>query len=110
MKTAWRLVSGTALAFLLILGVRTLPAQDTNSGQSVDGVTQSPATVEKPDPLKRTLTDKEKIAQQKALRGELHGVYKKWVDEDVRVVGEIPAQQCQPGRGCKIAARFSVFI
>jgi len=78
------LVSGTALAFLLILGVRTLPAQDTNSGQSVDGVTQSPATVEKPDPLKRTLTDKEKIAQQKALRGELHGVYKKWVDEDVR--------------------------
>jgi GWxTD domain-containing protein len=84
MKTAWRLVSGTALAFLLILGVRTLPAQDTNSGQSVDGVTQSPATVEKPDPLKRTLTDKEKIAQQKALRGELHGVYKKWVDEDVR--------------------------
>src|SRR6185437_6580547 len=84
MKTAWRLVSGTALAFLLILGVRTLPAQDTNSGQSVVCVTQSPATVEKPDPLKRTLTDKEKIAQQKALRGELHGVYKKWVDEDVR--------------------------
>jgi GWxTD domain-containing protein len=84
MKTARRLVSSTALAFLLMLGVRTLPAQDTNSGQSVDGVTQSPATVEKPDPLKRTLTDKEKIAQQKALRGELHGVYKKWVDEDVR--------------------------
>ncbi|MEO6981877.1 MAG: GWxTD domain-containing protein, partial [Edaphobacter sp.] len=74
-----------ALLFLLAMGVRTLPAQDANSGaQLPDGVTQGPATVEKPDPLKRTLTDKEKIAQQKALRGELHGVYKKWVDEDVR--------------------------
>jgi GWxTD domain-containing protein len=80
MTTARRLVSGTTLAFLLTLGVYALPAQD----QSPDGVTQNPATVEKPDPLKRTLTDKEKIAQQKALRGELHGVYKKWVDEDVR--------------------------
>jgi GWxTD domain-containing protein len=41
-------------------------------------------TVEKPDPLKRPLSDKEKIAQQKALKQELKGVYKKWVDEDVR--------------------------
>jgi GWxTD domain-containing protein len=41
-------------------------------------------TVEKPDPLKRPLSDKEKIAQQKALKDELKGVYKKWVDEDVR--------------------------
>lgn len=67
------------------MGVYALPAQDASSGgQSPDGVSRNPATVEKPDPLKRTLTDKEKIAQQKALRGELHGVYKKWVDEDVR--------------------------
>ena len=85
MRTARRLVSGTALAFLLTMGVYALPAQDASSGgQSPDGVSRNPATVEKPDPLKRTLTDKEKIAQQKALRGELHGVYKKWVDEDVR--------------------------
>jgi GWxTD domain-containing protein len=47
-------------------------------------VTQVPATVDKPDPLKRQLSDKEKIKQQRALRGELHGEYKKWVDEDVR--------------------------
>jgi GWxTD domain-containing protein len=40
--------------------------------------------VEKPDPLKRPLSDKEKFKQQKALKGELHGEYKKWVDEDVR--------------------------
>jgi GWxTD domain-containing protein len=48
-----------------------------------DGVTKVPPTEEKPDPLKRRLTDKQKFEQQKALKGELHGVYKKWVDEDV---------------------------
>jgi len=60
-----------------------LRAQNTNPG-SADGVTQGQPTVEKPDPLKRPLSDKEKFAQQKALRGELKGEYKKWVDEDVR--------------------------
>jgi GWxTD domain-containing protein len=48
-----------------------------------DGVTKGPVTEEKPDPLKRRLTDKERYKQQKELKGELHGVYKKWVDEDV---------------------------
>jgi len=57
-------------------------AQDSQATTS-DGVSQAQPTEEKPDPLKRRLTDKEKIQQQKALRGELHGVYKKWVDEDV---------------------------
>src|SRR5450755_2708109 len=35
------------------------------------------------DPLKRQLPDKEKFKQQKDLRLELKGPYKKWVDEDV---------------------------
>src|SRR6202045_42821 len=48
-----------------------------------DGVSQASPTEEKPDPLKRRLTDKERIQQQKAIKGELHGIYKKWVDEDV---------------------------
>jgi GWxTD domain-containing protein len=67
------------------MGVRALPAQDqgTTAAQT-DGVTKGPTTVEKPDPLKRPLSDKEKIAQNKALRYELKGEYKKWVDEDVR--------------------------
>jgi len=60
-------------------------AQSTPASSSqTDGVTKGPAIVEKPDPLKRPLSDKEKIAQQKALKQELKGVYKKWVDEDVR--------------------------
>jgi GWxTD domain-containing protein len=62
-----------------------LAAQETTGAASqADGVNKSPAIVEKPDPLKRPLTDKEKLAQKKALKEELKGSYKKWVDEDVR--------------------------
>ena len=49
-----------------------------------DGVTQTAPTTEKPDPTKRRLSDREKIQQQKDLKAELHGVYKTWLDEDVR--------------------------
>lgn len=58
--------------------------QSVSTQTSPDGVTQVPPTTEKPDPLKRKLSDQERFKQQKALRGELHGEYKKWVDEDVR--------------------------
>ena len=50
---------------------------------AADGVTQVPPAVEKPNPLKRRLTDKEKFTQQKALKQELKGVYKTWLDQDV---------------------------
>src|SRR5579875_2118781 len=36
------------------------------------------------NPLKRKLTDQERFKQQKELRNELHGYYKKWLNEDVR--------------------------
>jgi len=61
-----------------------MAAQGTPAAAQADGVTKGPVTVEKPDPLKRPLSDKEKREQQKNLRQELKGVYKKWVDEDVR--------------------------
>jgi GWxTD domain-containing protein len=85
MTTSRRLVSGTAFLFLAMMGAGVLAAQQTTGGSAEpDGVTKGPTITEQPDPLKRPLSDKEKIAQQKALRGELKGVYKKWVDEDVR--------------------------
>jgi len=85
MTTSQRFVSGMAFVFLLTMGVRVGTAQDTlASPAQADGVTKGPVTTEKPDPLKRPLSDKEKIAQQKALKQELKGVYKKWIDEDVR--------------------------
>ncbi len=37
-----------------------------------------------PDPLQRPLSDKERFKQQKELKQELKGSYKKWLDEDVR--------------------------
>jgi GWxTD domain-containing protein len=58
-----------------------------------DGVTQTPPTVEKPNPLKRRLSDRERIQQQKDLRGELHGVYKTWLDQDVRWIITEPEAQ-----------------
>lgn len=85
MTTSRRFISGTAFIFLLMMGVRAGAAQETPASPAQpDGVTKGPVTVEKPDPLKRPLSDKEKIAQQKQLKIELKGVYKKWVDEDVR--------------------------
>jgi GWxTD domain-containing protein len=85
MTTSQRFVSGTAFLFLLLMGVRVLAAQQTPANPAqADGVTKSAPITEKPDPLKRPLSDKEKFAQQKALKYELKGEYKKWVDEDVR--------------------------
>jgi GWxTD domain-containing protein len=71
------------LAAIFSLGTLSIHAQDAQPTAQPDGVTKAPATEEKPDPLKRRLTDKEKFNQQKELKHELHGVYKKWVDEDV---------------------------
>jgi GWxTD domain-containing protein len=67
--------------------------QATPAATAPDGVTQVPAVVEKPNPLKRRLTDKEKITQQKALKEELKGVYKTWLDQDVRwIITDTEAQ------------------
>jgi len=51
---------------------------------SPSGVTQTQPTEEKPNPLKRRLSDHERIQQQKELRNELKGEYKKWLEQDVR--------------------------
>ncbi len=78
-------LSGTVLLVLAAMATcTTLYAQNSTAKPQTDGVTQGEPQAEKPDPLKRQLSDKEKFAQQKALRGELKGEYKKWVDEDVR--------------------------
>jgi GWxTD domain-containing protein len=67
----------------VLVGGRVLFAQESPT-PIPDGVVQGPPTSEKPDPLKRRLTDKEQLQQRKNLKQELKGPYKKWVDEDVR--------------------------
>ncbi len=76
-----------ALASALVLApVVVTPgrAQQPADPAAAGGVTKVAPTAEQPDPLKRRLSDKERFNQQKALKGELKGEYKKWVDEDVR--------------------------
>jgi GWxTD domain-containing protein len=76
---------------LMFLGASALQAQQ--AGQSAqgggdaaqsDGVTKSAPITEKPDPTKRRLSDKERLNQINAMKGELHGSYKTWLDQDVR--------------------------
>ncbi len=74
------LVLGTTFLSVALLGGKPVLAQSN----SQDGVSQKQPVEERPDPLKRQPSDKERFAQQKALKQELKGVYKKWLDEDVR--------------------------
>jgi GWxTD domain-containing protein len=70
-----------ALLVSMVGGWIGLRAQQTTSS---DGVTQAVPAPEKPDPLKRRLGDRERLQQQKDLKKELHGVYKTWLDQDVK--------------------------
>src|ERR1700733_3109971 len=83
MTTSRRLLPVLAVLCVATIAVRALPAQEAAVPQA-DGVVRGPVTTEKPDPLKRPLSDKERIERQKAVKQELKGEYKKWVNEDVR--------------------------
>ncbi len=69
-----------ALTFLPLGTPRAVAQESTGA----DTVTKAPVQEEKPDPLKRRLSDKERIQQHKDVRGELKGSYKTWLDQDVR--------------------------
>ena len=71
-----------ALVLTSATGVPRLAAQET--APTTDGVTKAPSTAEKPDPLKRRLSDKERFKQQRDIKQELKGSYKTWADQDVR--------------------------
>ena len=60
------------------------PAQATQTTPDTGSVTKTPPVAEKPDPLKRRLSDREERDRLKATKIELKGQYKKWLDEDVR--------------------------
>ncbi len=56
----------------------------TPTVQDNGGVTKTAPVAEKPDPLKRRLSDHEERDRRKATIAELKGEYKKWLNEDVR--------------------------
>src|SRR3984957_1293600 len=77
----------STLFLLLSLGLPSVviaqSAAPSQAGTPAASSNTTPDT-QTQDPLKRPLSDKEKFKQQKELRNELKGPYKKWVDEDVR--------------------------
>jgi GWxTD domain-containing protein len=78
----------TLAVFLgMLTAVSYLRAQSTAAAQpspdSASPQSQTQDQTQDQDPLKRHLSDKERFKQQKELKQELHGIYKKWVDEDV---------------------------
>ena len=78
---AMRVTGGLVLgAMLFSMGWCSAQGQQATAP---DGVTQTAPTVEKPNPLKRRITDKERIQQQKDLKQELRGDFKTWLDQDV---------------------------
>ncbi len=60
------------------------PGQATQTTPDTGSVTKTPPVAEKPDPLKRRLSDREERERRNATKIELKGTYKKWLDEDVR--------------------------
>ena len=83
MNQSHRRTVAFALFALAFLSFR-MPSASAQESTGTDAVTKAPVQEEKPDPLKRRLSDKEKIKQHKDLQGELKGSYKTWLDQDVR--------------------------
>jgi GWxTD domain-containing protein len=73
---------GCGLVFIPSTG---LFAQQAASPSATAQQQSGPATSQgqEPDPLKRERSDKEKFAAQKAVRQELKGAYKTWLEQDV---------------------------
>jgi GWxTD domain-containing protein len=66
------------------------PAAQTSQTPAVPGtiqdngkVVQTPPVEEKPDPLKRRLSDRQAVEQRKAVKAEMSESYKKWLSQDV---------------------------
>ena len=70
--------------FLAFDASARLYAQDAPATPESGSVIKAAPTEEKPDPLKRRLTDKEEDQRRKAIRNELSPEDKKWLNEDVR--------------------------
>jgi GWxTD domain-containing protein len=69
------------------VGVRAQATDSATTNPAIQdngGVVKSQPQEEKPDPLKRRLSDSQERARKKATINELKGQYKTWLDQDVR--------------------------
>ncbi len=85
-RSAFSLQTFASAVLALSLGCAVAGAQQSPAPAGTDAppAQKTPAQVEADSPLNRPISDKERFKQQKELRQELKGPYKKWVDEDVR--------------------------
>jgi GWxTD domain-containing protein len=71
-------------ATVRVLAQTTTTPAPAGTSQDDGTVTKTAPVPEKPDPLKRRLSDHEERQQRQSVKAELKGEYKKWLDEDVR--------------------------
>ena len=76
------------LSLVLLCVASAGPRLHAQNGQTVDKgtVTKDSPVEERPDPLKRRLSDHEEAQRRKAIRNELSPEDKKWLNEDVRAI------------------------
>jgi GWxTD domain-containing protein len=73
------------LAVALGCGLFLVPASKLHAQQSTSSTPQAQQGDEQ-DPLKRERSDKERFAARKAVRQELKGAYKTWLEQDVAYI------------------------
>jgi GWxTD domain-containing protein len=80
--------SGRSVLFAAFgCGLILIPLPGLRAQQSADQSAQTqPAAGQDVDPLKRPRSDRETIQAQKAVRQELKGAYKTWLDQDVAYI------------------------
>src|SRR5271157_3193986 len=74
----------TFLAVAIICGLIPISSHRLVAQSPADSNAQTRG--QEPDPLKRERTDKEKIETQKAVKQELKGAYKTWLEQDVSYI------------------------
>ena len=75
------------ISLILAVAISTaacIPSAHARRWHHQDSQASDQSSQDNQNPLKRKLSDKERFKQQKELRNELHGYYKKWLNEDVR--------------------------
>jgi GWxTD domain-containing protein len=75
---------GGAMAFAQVQAPASATPSAMQAAQDNGGVVKTTPTEEKPDPLKRRLSDNDELKRRKATKEELKGTYKTWLDQDVR--------------------------
>ncbi len=89
-RASWQGRIGTAVLMMAAFSAVGLRAQTQDATpapakEPTPTVNKSDAPEERPDPLKRRLSDRERIQQNKYLKQELKpdGTFKKWLEQDV---------------------------